>query len=220
MKSNIFWATILKALILVIISSGISLGQAKLYKANKKKELKRTYHCKHVGVQKIKNKKYKKHDAVSGTISRITIDNNYLDTFALSEVKTEEFTLKFNTEINKVEENLASEVNMPLPKPVYFRFDTDELTYEDLDQIILAIEHIKLGKTIVIEGHTDSHGSIEYNRVLSLQRAIKIKKMMIELGGVNADAISIEYHGEEKPAVANDTAENRQLNRRVEFIVQ
>lgn len=215
MKTITVYNRILKAALLLLITTGISFGQNKLMTDVKKKSNKRIYHCKHVGDQKVGVKRFsKKETAYYVSNKRGKVYN--VDTAAVLPKASETF---FMAEVKKVNEEVVRETYLPLPQPVYFKFDKDELTYEDLHQIILAIEHIRQGKTIIIEGHTDSHGSNEYNMALSLKRANRIKTMMVELGGVNADAITVKYFGEEKPAVANDNHHNRQLNRRVEFTV-
>lgn len=69
-----------------------------------------------------------------------------------------------------------------------------------------------------IEGHTDSTGSDETNRVLSLDRAVSVRDYLISLG-VAASSIEVEGLGPTRPAASNDTAEGRALNRRVEIVL-
>jgi len=217
MKTIQFYNRILKAALLLLFTASLSFGQNSLMKNAKKKSTKRVYHCKHVGSQKISNRKFsKKETAQYISSNKIAKTAKVFDT---TTVRPQYSETSFIAEIKKVEEEMVRENILPLPQPVYFKFDMDELTYHDMHQIVLAVEHARQGKSIIIEGHTDSHGSNEYNMALSLKRANRIKAMMVEMGGVNSDAISIKNYGEEKPAVANDCSENRQLNRRVEFIV-
>jgi OOP family OmpA-OmpF porin len=68
----------------------------------------------------------------------------------------------------------------------------------------------------VIEGHTDSIGSEEYNQELSEKRARAVEKY-IEEHGVDADRYTVKGYGESKPVASNDTEEGRQENRRVEL---
>lgn len=217
MKSIELFNRILKAALLLLLTAGLSFGQGSLMKNAKKKSIKRVYHCKHVGSQKISNKRFSKKETAEYIASNkrtrlVKIEDT-------TKVTSEYSETSFIAEVKKVEEEMVRETNLPLPQPVYFKFDKDELTYHDLHQIVLAVEHARQGKSIIIEGHTDSHGNNDYNMTLSLKRANRIKAMMVEMGGVNSEAISIKNYGEEKPAVANDCDENRQLNRRVEFIV-
>ncbi len=68
----------------------------------------------------------------------------------------------------------------------------------------------------VIEGHTDSIGSEEYNQGLSEKRAQAVEKY-IEEQGIDADRYTVKGYGESKPIASNDTAEGQQENRRVEL---
>ena len=70
-----------------------------------------------------------------------------------------------------------------------------------------------------IEGHTDSVGSEEYNKKLSLRRATAIANEMTEKFGIPEERVIIEPYGETRPIATNDTREGRQLNRRVDIIL-
>lgn len=71
---------------------------------------------------------------------------------------------------------------------------------------------------LVIEGHTDSTGSDEYNMKLSKQRAQSVADFLSGLG-VSNNRFTIVGYGESKPIASNDTPEGRQLNRRVEISI-
>lgn len=73
-------------------------------------------------------------------------------------------------------------------------------------------------RTVMIEGFTDSTGSDAYNQALSERRAGTVRGALIDLG-VTADRIDMRGYGETHPVAANDTAANRQLNRRVEIVL-
>lgn len=72
---------------------------------------------------------------------------------------------------------------------------------------------------IIVEGHTDSTGTAQYNQRLSEQRASNVADYLIE-GGVRASAITVFGFGESRPKSSNDTAEGRQANRRVEIHIR
>lgn len=72
---------------------------------------------------------------------------------------------------------------------------------------------------LVVEGHTDSTGSDAHNQVLSQNRAASVADYLIDQG-VSSGKIVVYGFGESRPKTTNDTAEGRQLNRRVEIHIQ
>ncbi len=71
---------------------------------------------------------------------------------------------------------------------------------------------------ILLEGHTDASGSDEYNMDLSEKRAKSVGNHLATRG-VNPTRFTIMGYGESQPIATNDTAEGRQLNRRVEIAI-
>lgn len=74
------------------------------------------------------------------------------------------------------------------------------------------------GITIVVEGHTDSIGTREYNLELSRKRAESVKQYLVEEFGISESRISTEAYGESRPVADNKTDAGRQKNRRVEGV--
>ena len=70
---------------------------------------------------------------------------------------------------------------------------------------------------IIIEGHTDSTGSDSYNQALSERRAHAVRMALLD-SGISSNRIAARGYGKSFPVASNDTAEHRQLNRRVEII--
>ncbi len=68
---------------------------------------------------------------------------------------------------------------------------------------------------IRIEGHTDSSGGADINRSLSQQRAEAVMQALSERG-VDAERITAQGIGEDRPIASNDTEQGRRANRRVE----
>jgi outer membrane protein OmpA-like peptidoglycan-associated protein len=100
-------------------------------------------------------------------------------------------------------------------------FDTAQATlkpgaYATIDRLAAALKESPERK-VVIEGHTDSVGSDEYNQSLSERRAAAVQTALIERG-VGTDQITSTGKGESFPVASNDNAAGRQQNRRVELI--
>jgi outer membrane protein OmpA-like peptidoglycan-associated protein len=70
---------------------------------------------------------------------------------------------------------------------------------------------------ILIEGHTDSRGSDEYNEALSERRAQAVAAALTTRG-VSPDSYQTVGRGKGYPVATNDTPEGRQQNRRVEIV--
>jgi outer membrane protein OmpA-like peptidoglycan-associated protein len=70
---------------------------------------------------------------------------------------------------------------------------------------------------VIIEGHTDSRGSGEYNEVLSERRARSVATELMSRG-ISADQLQTLGRGKGYPVASNDTPEGRQRNRRVEIV--
>ncbi|MEL6666673.1 MAG: OmpA family protein [Pseudomonadota bacterium] len=86
-----------------------------------------------------------------------------------------------------------------------------------LDQLARAIEGCDL--RVVIEGHTDSTGSSDFNARLSLARAASVRDALV-IRGVSADLLTPEGYGEDRPVADNNSPEGREQNRRIEFQVR
>jgi outer membrane protein OmpA-like peptidoglycan-associated protein len=69
-----------------------------------------------------------------------------------------------------------------------------------------------------VEGHTDSLGSDQYNDVLSRDRAEAVRNALVARG-VPPGRITMAGYGEDFPVASNDSPTGRQLNRRVEIVL-
>lgn len=72
---------------------------------------------------------------------------------------------------------------------------------------------------IEIEGHTDSDGTPDRNQRLSDRRAQSVLDYLVK-AGVPSSRMSAIGYGETRAVAPNDTAENKALNRRIEFTVK
>jgi len=119
----------------------------------------------------------------------------------------------------------------PAPKPAIIEkgrqtlnveFDFDKSTIKkgydkDINDLAKVMKDYP-DLNVVIEGHTDNVGTAAYNKKLSQRRAEAVKQYMVEKG-IDANRITAEGFGFDRPIASNDTEEGRQKNRRVEAAV-
>jgi outer membrane protein OmpA-like peptidoglycan-associated protein len=102
-------------------------------------------------------------------------------------------------------------------------FDTGKATlkpgaYATIDRLATVLKEDPQ-RRVMIEGHTDSVGTDEYNQGLSERRAASVQAALFERG-VEAAQISTVGKGESTPVASNDNPAGRQQNRRVELVFQ
>jgi OmpA-OmpF porin, OOP family len=100
-------------------------------------------------------------------------------------------------------------------------FDTGKATlkpgaYGTIDRLAQALK-ADPNRSVVIEGHTDSVGSDEFNQQLSENRALSVQSALMQRG-VSGSQMSSMGKGESTPVASNDNSAGRQENRRVELI--
>jgi len=71
---------------------------------------------------------------------------------------------------------------------------------------------------ILLEGHTDSDGTEDYNLTLSERRARSVSSYLA-MQGVGSPRMTIMGYGETQPVADNATPEGKQANRRVEVAI-
>ncbi|MEX0275397.1 MAG: OmpA family protein [Flavobacteriaceae bacterium] len=101
-------------------------------------------------------------------------------------------------------------------------FDTNKSTVKGtsattLDKMAaILLEYPKTN--VLVEGHTDSAGSDEYNWQLSQQRAESVTTYLTAKG-IDAARLTTKWYGETQPRATNDTSEGKAKNRRVELAI-
>jgi OOP family OmpA-OmpF porin len=105
-------------------------------------------------------------------------------------------------------------------------FDTGKSTLQEgparaesekvLEQLKLFLDENPQVTKLRIEGHTDNVGKPEDNLVLGGQRALTIKKWLVDKG-VKPERVLAAGFGEQKPIADNSTDQGRAQNRRTEF---
>lgn len=72
--------------------------------------------------------------------------------------------------------------------------------------------------SVLLVGHTDSQGSLEYNMDLSRRRAASVRAELIANYAISGDRLSAHGVGYLSPKSTNVTSQGRALNRRVEVV--
>jgi outer membrane protein OmpA-like peptidoglycan-associated protein len=102
--------------------------------------------------------------------------------------------------------------------PIQFAFDSAEILPRARAQLDAMAEGIKLlppATRVLIEGHTDSTGTPQYNRQLSRQRAEAVKRYLVTEHGLDDKQFSTVGFGPARPLDGVDAS--RPDNRRVQF---
>jgi OOP family OmpA-OmpF porin len=103
---------------------------------------------------------------------------------------------------------------------IYFDVNKDVVKPESYPSIKEIASILKDNPTVNIKivGHTDSDGDDKSNLDLSKRRAASVKNVLIKDFSIDAARIETDGKGESEPIAKNDSAVNKALNRRVEFI--
>lgn len=103
-------------------------------------------------------------------------------------------------------------------RAIQFAYDSHELTRESNQQLQQLLSLMEQNPTLRIElsAHTDDRGTDKYNDRLSSLRGESVKQWLLS-HGIDSQRIEARGYGKRKPLVANDSEENRALNRRVEI---
>ena len=111
---------------------------------------------------------------------------------------------------------------LTLPGSVYFEVNksiVQPAMRSRLTEIARALSTAGDDSSILIEGHTDSDGSNEYNLELSRLRAEAVRSILVA-GGVPSGRIETQGYGETRPIASNGSATGKAQNRRVEIVLQ
>src|SRR5262249_14908862 len=109
--------------------------------------------------------------------------------------------------------------NSPL-KPVFFEYDSDELSGDAkkvLDENASLLKRYGTW-TITIEGHCDERGTAEYNLALGERRAVAARAYLVSLG-IPADRLRTVSYGKEFPFDPGHDESAYEKNRRAHFVI-
>ena len=107
-----------------------------------------------------------------------------------------------------------------LEEVVRFGFDEATITAEaqELLRAKLPVLRNNAAFLLLLEGHADERGSVEYNLALGGRRAESVRDFLIGIG-ISADRLTTTSFGEERPLLNRSDAEAWAQNRRVEFVI-
>ena len=133
----------------------------------------------------------------------------YIDELSLIEIK----------KVETVEKVFALGKSFSLQN-IHFEYDKAVLmasSFPELNKLFAYLNEYP-NYTLDIFGHTDHDGSEKYNLQLSQARAEAVAQFLIEKG-ISAKRLSYQGFGESQPVAENSSDNGKQLNRRVEFVI-
>jgi peptidoglycan-associated lipoprotein len=125
-------------------------------------------------------------------------------------------------DVQDVVEKSAAEWNaMSVLETVYFDFDKSDLSDATRAALRANAEWLRGHSSygVVIEGHCDERGTIEYNLALGQRRAQTVRDYLTSLG-VQGARMRTKSYGEERPVDPGHTEEGWARNRRAEFVIE
>ena len=115
---------------------------------------------------------------------------------------------------------VGNQITLNMPGNVTFATNSSDISadfYDVLNSVALVLNEFDQTYVDVV-GHTDSTGSLEYNRQLSERRADSVARYL-KSQKVVSQRVLTSGMGPDSPIASNDTKEGRSLNRRVEIIL-
>jgi peptidoglycan-associated lipoprotein len=103
---------------------------------------------------------------------------------------------------------------------VLFDFDRADLKPEGRETLKKLADYMTANKsvTVVVEGHCDERGTVEYNLALGESRALSAMNYLVSLG-VNKARIKTISYGKERPLDPGHNEEAWAKNRRAHFVL-
>jgi outer membrane protein OmpA-like peptidoglycan-associated protein len=117
-------------------------------------------------------------------------------------------------------ERVGEGLKITFESGILFDVDKSELKYAartDIEKLAVILNKYP-DTEILIEGHTDSDGSDEHNRELSIRRAQSVATNLTTHQVIATRLTSMGY-GEVQPIADNATTDGKQQNRRVEIAI-
>lgn len=101
-----------------------------------------------------------------------------------------------------------------------FDLNSSTLDGESLPTLRAMVRFLKDNPDIEVEiaGHTDNLGDPNFNKMLSVNRALSVARYLLE-NGISLKNVTTNGYADTDPIAGNDTQEGRAINRRVELRV-
>ena len=111
--------------------------------------------------------------------------------------------------------------NKEFLKTVYFDFDKSEIRDDQAAVLKSNADWMKTNAKfkVLIEGHCDERGTIDYNLALGEKRAGRVKQYLADLG-IPGDRMRTISYGKERPADPGHDEAAWAKNRRAEFVLE
>lgn len=124
-------------------------------------------------------------------------------------------TIIDKTVTNNITKEVPAKCDCDIHRYLYFAHDSYKLTQDTQEAIEYTKDKILKGKNVILKAYCSNVGSVEYNKVLAMNRALSVKEALIGIG-VLEDKITIE-------AVGIDTSRDKNVyafGRRVSLITK
>jgi peptidoglycan-associated lipoprotein len=104
---------------------------------------------------------------------------------------------------------------------INFEYNKADIRHSDRKKFLAIAEFMKAFPTarVLIEGHCDERGTIDYNQALGERRATAARTYLANLG-VDSSRFSTVSYGKERPKVTGSSEKSWFANRRCEFKLQ
>lgn len=114
---------------------------------------------------------------------------------------------------------VVTDCEVKITQQIHFEYNKSKIRPESYPVLNAVVEVLQKNPAIKLEvqGHTDNVGTAVYNKRLSQARADSVRVYLSD-HGIAKDRLVSKGFGFDRPLVPNDTAQNRALNRRVQFL--
>jgi peptidoglycan-associated lipoprotein len=107
-----------------------------------------------------------------------------------------------------------------LEQMVFFDYDESTIRADAQEALAAKVPILRSNAAIriLINGHADERGSVEYNLALGMRRANAVRDYLVGFG-IDASRFETNSYGEDRPLVAGSNESAWSQNRRAEFRV-